>query len=154
MDTLAKVTALFTILSVSLAQSSEAAASMYNATYSGSSATAHVTISMDTSSLTGDFILLGTSHLESITMTVSGAVSGNGTFTKSDFNNFSFRSTQALDFTREIVGQNGFADFNFFGASPAPNGSVEFTLKADGGSSDLMVLTSLAPVPEPSSAAP
>ena len=100
-----------------------------------------------------------------LTVTVSNASSGNGTFTLSDFNEVIFDTNGGtLNFNQELVGQptsedpwgtpSGGAggDFNFFipqaarqqGAALPPNGVFWFTLGADGGNADSMQLTSLA----------
>ncbi|WP_411827873.1 PEP-CTERM sorting domain-containing protein [Luteolibacter sp. AS25] len=158
MSTLAKTTAFSAILIASLVQGADSAIVYFDAAWSGtalnSAAIATATVGIETSTLTGNFHLIGIQYLDSITMTVSGASIGNGTFTKSDFNNFTFSSNNALDFTQELVGQTGFIDFNVHGAPPSPNGTYNFKLWTNGTSNgDEMELTSLAPVPEPSSAA-
>jgi hypothetical protein len=102
----------------------------------------------------------------SISLTVSGASSGNGTFTAADFGR-DYWSTGglALDFSTELVGQSGAAgawgtaagDFNLVNnipASAAPTGSDIFQLTTNNGAGDIMALTSFvpaAPVPEPAS---
>lgn len=90
-----------------------------------------------------------------LNVTVTGASSGNGTFTLSDFSDVAWCTYGAtLDFNRELVGQptsgdpwgtpsgNG-GDFNLFGNAPAPNGEWYFTLCADGGSEDCMELATM-----------
>lgn len=101
------------------------------------------------------------SDLESLSMVVSGASAGNGTFGLSDFSGIAWWSAGAtFDFTQNLVGQptNGnpwgtldgsSGDFNFFSVDTAPTGVDYFTLTADDGSADSMQLTSLQTVPEP-----
>ena len=104
-----------------------------------------------------------------LNMTVSGASSGNGIFNLADFGTTYWGTNGAtLDMSRELVGQStsgqtfgstsgSGGEFNFFPAAngnPAtPSGSWYFTLTTNGGNGDSMVLTSFAPVPEPTSCA-
>ena len=106
-------------------------------------------------------------------MTISGATVGNDTYTIDNFEDISFRSSAAFDWTTNLVGQNAslgntgwgdpsldfnFDDFNFDGKGAFdPTGSAAFTLNSSGlgmGGTD-MVLKSMtvgaipAPVPEP-----
>jgi len=98
---------------------------------------------------------------------VSGAASGNGTFGLADFSSVRFQTNGGtLDLTRQLVGQptsqNPFGttdgcpltgplggtggDFNLFNSTAsAPNGEWFFTLLANHGTADCMVLKSLAP---------
>jgi hypothetical protein len=91
-------------------------------------------------------------------ITVSGAATGNGTFTFSDFSAFIFDaglSPAGVDFGVELVGQvvaSGplfipgvfTSDFNFFKSNPlAPEAVVVNTIVAGG--TDLLDLTSFAP---------
>ena len=105
------------------------------------------------------------SELTNLSITVSGATAGNGTFGESDFSTFAWESTDPdpssdFNFAQNLVGQNGFGsgfgggDFNFFNSpsSPlAPGGVAPYTLGADGRNADAMALTSLqeVTVPEP-----
>ncbi len=89
-------------------------------------------------------------------VTVSGATSGNGSFTLNDFDDVRFCTNGGtLILTQELVGQptnndpwgtpsdgNG-GDFNLFGAAPAPSGTNFFTLCADGGNEDCMELQTM-----------
>lgn len=111
--------------------------------------------------------------VNSFSITVTGANSGNGTFSLADYNNF-FLATSGgtLDFTKQLVGQptsNGLwgttsfgngGDFNIisnFSNLDTPTGVSEFLIATSGGSGDSLQLTSFAPlaplatVPEPSS---
>ena len=84
------------------------------------------------------------SWITGLTVNVAGAGSGNGTFHLSDFKGIYFRSLGTLDYSQELVGQNGgnfnggnTSDFNLFrtGGSPgAPNGSSYCELTPSGGS--------------------
>jgi hypothetical protein len=141
--------------------------------YSNSAvATGQITLDLTTmpSPVSYDYATTLPSWVESITVTVSGAAAGDGTFTTADFAGLSFNSAgTALDFSTQLIGQtvtgggiwgpakaNG--DFNLFNASgspSAPNGTDPFTLTTDGGFGDEMQLTSFAPaaIPEPATAA-
>lgn len=100
-----------------------------------------------------------------LTVTVSNASSGNGTFGIADFASITFNTNGGtLNFNQQLVGQptdgdpwgtpslGDGGDFNFFIPSvPArqqavtpPTGVFWFTLGADGGDADAMQLTSLA----------
>ena len=90
-------------------------------------------------------------------VTVSGATSGNGTFTKSNFANVAWCTNGGmLDFSSELVGQptandpwgtpsdGDGGDFNLFAnASGAPDGEFFFTLCANHGNANCMQLTSM-----------
>lgn len=97
-----------------------------------------------TGSLSGTFNILGLTNVTALNLTVSGAAAGNGTFSLADFNNLAFSTATALDFTQDLVGQAGFADFNLFGGAPAPNGTINFTLTSNGGGGSSMVLSCFA----------
>jgi hypothetical protein len=111
--------------------------------------------------------------VNSFSITVTGASSGNGTFSLADYNNF-FLATSGgtLDLTKQLVGQptsNGLwgtpsfgngGDFNIISNLSnldAPTSASEFQIATSGGFGDLLQLTSFAPlaplatVPEPSS---
>ncbi|HLO85054.1 MAG TPA: PEP-CTERM sorting domain-containing protein [Nostocaceae cyanobacterium] len=115
-----------------------------------------------------------TSSVKDFSITITGARSGNGTFTLSDFQRIIFRypPNSSLDFTQELVGQpanppalpfgtayNGQAgDFNIFrnfASSPnAPTGAFFFQIITSGSTGDRLKLTSFKPqttVPEPAS---
>lgn len=151
---------------------SPANAVLFNLQYSGASfgntATATGQIDIDTFLLNAGSV--STNMTNSLTLTISGAASGNGTFTKSDFKSFFFFSPSPLDYSKELVGQpvNGgifgvgtSGDFNLFTDNlNAPRGVGRFTLGTFGGGGDKIRLTSFAPalsnptqpVPESSSA--
>jgi hypothetical protein len=101
------------------------------------------------------------SQIIDLGLTVTGASTGNGNFTKSNFGHVTFNSTSGLDFSRELVGQsltNGgvfgtsFNGFNLWvanGSAPSANGWSQ--LRSNGGTGDRMNLASLTavnPVPE------
>ncbi len=104
-----------------------------------------------------------------LSVTITGASSGNGTFTQSDFSNFYFAAFNPLNYAVELIGQplgNGFnfgsfgagyggpsGDFNLFASTlGAPSGSFYFVLTTDNGSGDSLAVTSIsAAVPEPAS---
>lgn len=102
-----------------------------------------------------------------MSLTVSGATSGNGTFFRDDFSALLFDSDfTALDFNQPLIGQatlngvwgpGGTGDFNFVFATPnAPTMTDFFELTTFGGAGDTLTLTSFTPhagpaiVPEPS----
>lgn len=88
-----------------------------------------------------------------ISLTISGASSGNGTFGLSDFDQYTWRADPAVNLGAELVDQGGFRDWNVFavGGSDAPTGNIhKHITTAEGGGSELY-LTSMVPVavPEP-----
>jgi len=100
----------------------------------------------------------------SLTVTVVGASSGNGTWTKADLGfTFWWTGGVALNMNQQLVGQatlgnpwgtpdGNSGDFNLFFNNNGPSGTFYFTLTTDGGTQDPMLLTSFAPVsstPEP-----
>lgn len=114
--------------------------------------------------------------ISSLTLTITGASTGNGTWTKADLcacsalGTFTYWDTGggALNLTQQLVGQptvNGgpwgtpdglSGDFNFFFTNGGPLGTFYFTLTTAGGNGDSMLLTSVDPVsggttPEPGS---
>ena len=156
---------------VSFLGTARAAVYVFDITYSGASrgntATAFGTITLEdppNPGFSSDF-----SKVISLTLTVSGASSGNGTFTKSDFIGWSWATNgSTLDLDAELVGQGtldlpwgtqnfggGAGDFQLFAASGsgAPNNTWLFQLTTSAGTGDLMILTSMSPdsiaAPEP-----
>jgi hypothetical protein len=106
------------------------------------------------------------SDITNLTITVTGASAGNGSFTKSDLCGCSALGTSTFwntngatvnmqgDILAQLTVDDG--DFNLFFASPGPQGSQELTLTTNGLSGDPMEMTrftpavsSGAPVPEP-----
>jgi hypothetical protein len=89
-------------------------------------------------------------YISDLSMTVTGASSGNGTFTTSDFNEFYFTTGGPIDFGSDWVPQPNLEDFNLFSSDNAPLGVEEEVLATDSGDGDIMQLTSVTPAPEPS----
>lgn len=94
------------------------------------------------------------------TITISGATTGDGTFTLGDFSQILLNTgALELDFSTELVGQptdqapwgtsqpgDTGGDFNLFNSSPAaPNGTFYFELTTNAGAGDKMLLTSFRP---------
>ncbi len=130
----------------------------------GASATGAITFAEGFPTNPGADIYTPGVEILALDVTVSGASSGNGSFTMVDFAIAVFDTAGAtLDMTTELVGQptpggpwgilglfgaNG--DFSLYGASPtAPTATFFFELSTNGGSGDKMGLTSFRPVPEP-----
>jgi hypothetical protein len=147
----------------------------------GNSASAVGTISLDDSLLPnpGRVDTLSPT-VTALSITVSGAASGNGTFNMSDFDFWYWDTNGAtLDLNSQLVGQNTLGnpwgtpddgiigspddgisgDFNLFAYTVlgAPRGTNYFTLTTNNGTGDSMLLTSFSPktgaVPEPTSIA-
>ena len=83
-----------------------------------------------------------------VSMTITGASSGNGTFTTTNFTPGSAQViltlTSAINLNIEWVGQGGLSDFNWFGnAAPAPRGTSPNHLTTNNGSGDNMQLVSV-----------
>jgi hypothetical protein len=94
------------------------------------------------------------SWITSFSITITGAASGNGTFTLSDFSYFNFTSGGVtLNYNADLFGQGGgnfdsTGDFSFGGPDVhAPVGVAPNVVSADGGNSELLVLTSFTPAP-------
>jgi hypothetical protein len=107
----------------------------------------------------GGFLIPGPEILD-LSVTVTGAASGNGTFTLIDFNSTAWNSNGAvMDLGKELVGQptpgspwgttpsaGEAGDFNLFGlGGGAPTGVFFFQLAANEGLADTMVLRSMVP---------
>jgi len=101
--------------------------------------------------------------ITSLTVTVSGASSGNGTFTKADLPTLVHWWTAGvkLNLLKELVGQpttgnpwgtpdSISGDFNFFFSPPGPVGTNFFTMTTNFEAGDQILLTSFSPV-EPGS---
>ena len=100
---------------------------------------------------------VGAGQIQALTMTVTGASSGNGTFTSANYASATFEGASSLDLgSANLVsgawGPSGVGgDFNLFAdfsGSGAPTGWFQFTLATQGG--EMMQLTNLSAVPEPS----
>jgi len=145
-----------------------AAVTVFNFTYSGAlfgnTAVATGKISIDTALLpnpgTTGFDVPLSPIVTDLSLTVSGARSGNGTFGLADFEGWLWDTGgQTLDLTTQLVDQISDGDFNLFNfsSSHAPAAYGPLLLRADAGHSDTMRLTSFAPdsasvAPEPSRA--
>lgn len=159
---------LLAALLVSCSMGANAASITFNLEYSGESffngATATGSITFDDALLPNeDISLFGVSGdvlgVVAFELTVAGASSGNGTFGLSalgaEGGRWVWSLDQPVDLTTELVGQAGFADFNWLcginGASCegplVPQGVAVFTLLTAGG--EELLLTSMTPVPVP-----
>lgn len=115
------------------------------------------TTDYETASLTASGIL-------GLDLTITGAATGNGTFTEADFDLYQWDTLGfTLDLAQELRGQalgSAFwgvgpsgesGDFNLISGLPAsPTGTDYFELTTAGGTGDPMRLTSISPIPEPS----
>jgi len=124
----------------------------------GNTATASGTITIDDAVLFNPGFYMGPfagSGMSDFSVTISGANTGNGTFTSvgGDFSSVAFESfNTGVDFSTELVGQAVFGDFNVFAAfgSGAPTGTFFFQFATNEGAGDTLVLTSMRPaVPAP-----
>jgi hypothetical protein len=128
---------------------------------SGASATGSITLDTDQVPQGGEGTM-SFDAVQSLTVTISGARAGNGTFTKPDFTSVRFYSMGPLDFSRELFGQEmggmllpfgtegagGMAgDFNLKGPAPAPQQVSAFNMVTNGKNdpSDFLELKSIAP---------
>ena len=129
----------------------------WSGTSFGNSAVATGTIDLNVSTMPNPVNTGGSlpSWVNSLNVTVSGASSGNGSFTPADFGSIIFNSQGfTLNLNAELVGQNGglftgmSGDFNIFraaGTPTAPNGTSPNVLRAGGGfSGDQMRLISFS----------
>jgi hypothetical protein len=149
--------------------SASAAVTVFDIAYSGASfsnsAVATGQISIDTDLLpnpgAGGFMAPFSPIVTALSLTVSGATSGNGTFGLADFSGGWVWDTGGLtlNLATQLVGQSGwgsgFGDFNLFSFDgSAPTGTLNFILTTNGNNAgDKMQLTSfVAAVPEPSRA--
>jgi hypothetical protein len=149
----------------------------YNLAWSGASfgngatATGQITLDVTTLPNPGPPAFDIYTDISSLTITITGATSGNGTWTRADLCACSVLGTYtywwtggaALNLNQQLVGQptlgnpwgtpDGISgDFNLFFTNGGPIGTFYFTLTTDGGLEDPMLLTSFAPaVPEPGS---
>lgn len=112
----------------------------------GNSATAVAIFTLDTRWLgsPGDYVAGVGNWLDDIELTVSGARLGNGRFTTPDFESALFHYAGTLDFTRPLLAQSGFLDFNLFGRQGSPEGSQDWELTLPGDPGESLVLTRLA----------
>lgn len=129
----------------------------------GASATGQMTLDMSFMNNPG---LTSPLPITYLSVTVAGSDGGDGTFTLADFS-YGWLNTggATLDFTQELIGQStsqgqwggcagSCGDFNLRSSDNAPDGFSFFSLSADGGEGDRMLLTEFDPssetaVPEP-----
>jgi hypothetical protein len=149
----------------------------YNLAWSGSSfgnsasAAGQITLDLTTLPNPGGPAFDLYNEIQSLTVTVSGAGLGDGTWTKADLGPNSALGTYtywwtgggALNLGTELVGQptvdggpwgtpdGNSGDFNLFFNGSGPLGTFYFTLTTDGGTGDSLLLTEFAPTstPEP-----
>ena len=137
-------------------------AANFNLTWSGAvysnSATATGVIGLDLATIPAAPSHLSNSipsWITSFTITITGASSGNGTFTLTDFNAFYFDSGGVtLNYTTDLMAQAGglmfssVGDFSIFGIQiPDPVAIAPSTIATDFSNGDFLVLTSFTPAP-------
>ncbi len=84
--------------------------------------------------------------ITAFSITVSGATSGNGTFTLADFATFVFQQTGPYDLSTDLFAQAVHIDFNMFiGSAAAPQGSAPNLIVTNGGGGEALVLRSFRP---------
>jgi hypothetical protein len=167
--------ALYAVLAVTALASGVAKADIFQ-TYDvkwsgqsfGNSATAEATITIDLTLLPnpqfGEDVLSLSPIVTALTLTVTGANAGNGTFGLNDFFEFFWGTSGAtLDMNQQLVGQaipgggtwggcdtGVCGDFNVFGNNAsAPTGIRAFTLITDQTLGQSLQLTSFAPIAVP-----
>jgi hypothetical protein len=94
-------------------------------------------------------------------ISIAGATLGNGTWTLADYqaspspNGWIWILSAPIDLSTELVGQAGFADFNWCagtsscGLADAPGGVATFRIRLVGERGESLSLVSMRPVPEP-----
>jgi len=122
---------------------------LWDGTPFSNSASAFGSITLDQTTLPTpgfSFNPLSTFGVTDLSVTVSNASSGNGTFGITDFNSLIWDASAPLDFGMELVGQVGFDDFNLFNfsVSSAPNGTLPFEFSTNAGGGDRMRLISMS----------
>jgi hypothetical protein len=153
------------MLGVALAAATASLASAspitFNFSYAGQGATAVGSITFESTLIANpginDFSLPNPAVL-ALTVTVSGASTGNGTFGIGSFDGINFDTGGAtLNFAQDLVGQatpggpwgtpsGCCGDFNLFTSGPpAPNGVFFFTLAADDGDAAVMTIKHVTP---------
>lgn len=132
-----------TIASILASVAISADADTFQFQFSGGGATAtgsFTTSDTAAGTLAGVFIA-EFANVSALNVTVAGASSGNGTFALTDFNRWLFRSTGALNFTQNLVGQENFNSFTLFGiGSPRPTATFYFEMTSDAGTGTAMDL--------------
>ncbi len=164
MKTIKCISIAVTIIATSFIQKSNASVEYFIVNWSGetngNSARATALIGIDTATIpnpgTHDFDSAIPMWFDNITLTISGATSGTGTFTKTDFEGVNWNTAPGgtLDFDRELFDQerrDGIwgvtGEFNLFrssGSPLAPTGTGDFELTPSG-SSNAMSLISFKP---------
>jgi hypothetical protein len=101
----------------------------------------------------GNSLMAPVGCIVDLSITITGAVDGNGTFTLANFNDVIFNPSVPLNWDAELLAQ-GFSDVNFFGVAPAPLGVGPFIMRPDasGGMNDLTlaeITPTAGPEPEP-----
>ena len=143
---------VFLLMGGLLAFSIASASVTYNVQWSGAgatpsnsaTATGTVTFSTDPFGAAVFCYSFATCNITSLSITVSGASTGNGTFTLSDFYNLSISTSGALNTSTNLYGQPGFNDFSVSsGGGGAPSNSYYFTIKSFNGTGDPLVMTSM-----------
>lgn len=142
----------------------------FNITWTDGNASALATMTMDTSYIQVNTFGQGPvkaspisiDDIQSLTVTVQGALGGNGTFGKSDFSGIYFDSWGLLDYSRELVGQHttplsafgtpyyGFGgEFDLLsnGSSRAPTAFLANIMRTGSVFPNLMALSSITATP-------
>jgi len=132
---------------------------VWDGTPFGNSASAIGSITLEESLLPNpgsSFGSLASFGVSALSVTVTGASAGNGTFGLSDFSSLVWNTGgNTLDFSQELLAQ-GLFDFNLFNAvgSGAPTGVAPFVFTTNEGTADSMQLLSMTPqVPVPATLA-
>mgnify|MGYP001765437002 CR=1 FL=1 len=151
-------------LSFNLLPAANAAVITENFSFSGADfgngATATGYIIFDTATYTANGFSLSLGDVKDISVTVAGAVSGNGTFGKADFASAFIWTVTDVDWSQPLMGAGGWSGpdggFKLYASAPAPSmtdpAAPFYILYSGGGLGSPMRLTSLAqaaPVPEP-----
>ncbi len=133
----------------------------------GNQATAIGSITLDNSLLpqTGNtgYVSLPSPEITALSITVSGASSGDGSFSLADFAGVSFTTPSPLNLNTQLIGQSlstgvtfgalesdgSAGDFNLFAvtSSAAPYGKSNFTLVTDNGAGDKLSVTFIEEAP-------
>lgn len=153
--------ALFTTALTASSFTASAAPITFQFEYTGvnNPATAIGTITMDDALLpnpgTVANVDAATLGITDFSITVTGASSGNGTFGLAHVTNWIWSVSAPINLHIQLVGQPGFADFNWCAANfvgctpPAPGGISAFHIATNAETGDVLQLTSMTAVPEP-----
>ena len=163
---------LFGLMMLVPAASADDVYQTYNLAWSGASfengasATGQITLDLTTlpNPISGNVNISG--DIQSLSVTVTGAGSGDGTWTLADlYDTYWWTGSDALNMGTELVGQpttgnpwgtsdGSSGDFNLWFDNGGPNGYFNFDLATAGEGGDQMLLTEFDPVsdtPEPGS---